>query len=138
MIHEELTSKILEACFEVSNELGVGFLESVYEKALLVALRQKGFEVESQVSLKVTFRGFTVGDFFADIVVGGKILIELKAVDSLSKQHYAQVLNYLKATGIEVGLIVNFGNPRLEYRRFDNRFDQTPGVDDALRELLGK
>lgn len=138
MIYEELTSKILEACFEVSNELGVGFLESVYEKALLVALRQKGFEVESQVSLKVTFRGFTVGDFFADVVVGGKILIELKAVDSLSKQHYAQVLNYLKATGIEVGLIVNFGNPRLEYRRFENRFNQTPSMDDALRELLGE
>ena len=138
MIYEELTSEILEACFEVSNELGVGFLESVYEKALLVALRQKGFEVESQVSLKVTFRGFTVGDFFADVVVGGKILIELKAVDSLSKQHYAQVLNYLKATGIEVGLIVNFGNPRLEYRRFENRFNQTPSMDDALRELLGE
>ena len=138
MIYEELTSKILEACFEVSNELGVGFLESVYEKALLVALRQKGFEVESQVSLKVTFRGFTFGDFFADVVVGGKILIELKAVDSLSKQHYAQVLNYLKATGIEVGLIVNFGNPRLEYRRFENRFNQTPSMDDALRELLGE
>lgn len=103
-----------------------------------MALRQKDFEVESQVSLKVTFRGFTVGDFFADIVVDGKILIELKAVDSFSKQHYAQILNYLKATGIEVGLIVNFGNPRLEYRRFENRFNQNRSMDDALRELLGE
>lgn len=116
----------MEACFEVSNELGVGFLESVYEKSLVVALRQKNFDVESQVSLKVTFRGFTVGDFFADIIVDKKILIELKAVDHLSKEHFAQVLNYLKATGIEVGLIVNFGNTRLEYRKFEKPFRPNP------------
>lgn len=85
MIHEELTSKIHEACFEVSNELGVGYIESVYEKALQVALIQKGFSLERQIPLKVDFRGVTVGDFAADMVVEGKVLLELKAVDTFSK-----------------------------------------------------
>lgn len=122
MIYEELSKRILECCFEVSNELGVGFIESVYEKSLMVALRQKGINVQTQVPLKVTFRGFVVGDFYPDMIVEDKIIIELKAVDSLAKVHYAQLLNYLKATGKKVGLAVNFGNPRLEYRRFENRF----------------
>ena len=122
MIQQELTGKILEACFEVSNELGAGFLESVYEKALLVALRQKDLNVESQVKLQVMFRGIVVGDYFADILVENKILIELKAVNALTKEHFAQILNYLKATNLEVGLIINFGNSKLEYRRFDNKF----------------
>ncbi|HEX8566991.1 MAG TPA: GxxExxY protein [Pyrinomonadaceae bacterium] len=121
MIHQELTGKILEACFEVSNELGAGFLESVYEKALLVALRQKNLNVESQVKLQVMFRGIVVGDYFADILVENKILLELKAVNALTKEHFAQNLNYLKATNLEVGLIINFGNSKLEYRRFDNK-----------------
>lgn len=122
MNHQDLTSKILEGCFEVSNELGVGFLESVYEKALLVALRQKGLKAESQVALEVRFRGAIVGQFYADILVENKILIELKAVNGLAKEHFAQIINYLKATKIEVGLIINFGNSKLEYRRFDNKF----------------
>jgi GxxExxY protein len=122
MIQQELTGKILEACFEVSNELGAGFLESVYEKALLVALRQKDLNVESQVKLQVMFRGIVVGDYFADILVENKILLELKAVNALTKEHFAQILNYLKATNLEVGLIINFGNSKLEYRRFDNKF----------------
>jgi GxxExxY protein len=122
MVHQELTGKILEACFEVSNELGAGFLESVYEKALLVALRQKDLNVESQVKLQVMFRGIVVGDYFADILVENKILLELKAVNALTKEHFAQILNYLKATNLEVGLIINFGNSKLEYRRFDNKF----------------
>ena len=122
MIHQELTGKILEACFEVSNELGAGFLESVYEKALLVVLRQKDLNVESQVKLQVMFRGIVVGDYFADILVENKILLELKAVNALTKEHFAQILNYLKATNLEVGLIINFGNSKLEYRRFDNKF----------------
>jgi GxxExxY protein len=115
--HEELTDKALGACFEVAHELGAGFLESVYEKALMVALRQKELHVEAQVPLKVTFRGVIVGEFFADILVENKLLIELKSVSALRPEHQAQVINYLKATNIEVGLLVNFGNPRLDYRR---------------------
>jgi len=136
MIYEELTAKILEASFEVSNELGVGYIESVYEKALQVALLQKGFSVERQVPLKVDFRGVTIGDFAADMVVEEKVLLELKAVDNLSNQHFAQLLNYLKTTGIEVGMAINFGNPKLQYRRFENRFRQKTDMHEAMRDLL--
>jgi len=117
MIHEKLTEKILEACFEVSNELGAGFLESVYEKALLIVLKEKGLKAENQAPLSVKFRGKSVGDFFADILVEGAVILELKAVSKLSPEHSAQLINYLKATGIGVGLLINFGNPKLEYRR---------------------
>jgi GxxExxY protein len=122
MIHEELTEKILKACFEVSNELGCGFLESVYEKALLIALAEADLKAQSQTPLKVMFRGQTVGEFFPDILVEDTVLLELKAVKTLMPEHLAQVMNYLKATGLEVGFLINFGNPKLEYRRFGNRF----------------
>ena len=135
MIHEELTGKILEACFEVSNELGVGYIESVYEKTLQVALLQKGFRVERQLPLKVSFRGVMVGDFAADMVVDGNVLLELKAVDAFSNRHFAQLLNYLKATGIEVGMVINFGTPKIQYRRFDNRFGREKSMDEAMRDL---
>ena len=135
MIYEELTSKILEACFDVSNTLGVGYLESVYENALFVALIQKEIKVERQVSLKVKFRDVIVGDFKADMIVEGKVLLELKAVDTLAKEHYAQLLNYLKTTGIEVGLVINFGNPRLQYRRFENRFSKGIEIADSFKEV---
>src|SRR5213595_1113028 len=115
MLHAELTGKILEACFEVSNELGVGFIESVYEKALQVVLLQKGMAVERQIPLNVSFRGVTVGNFSVDMIVEGKVLLELKAVDTFSSGHFAQLLNYLKATGIEVGMAINFGTPKIEY-----------------------
>ena len=121
MIHEELTEKILKACFEVSNELGNGFLESVYEKALVIVLTAMGLKVQTKVPLKVMFRGQIVGEFFPDIIVEDMVIIELKAVKALAPEHLAQVMNYLKATGIEVGLLVNFGSTRLEYRRFGNK-----------------
>ncbi len=118
LLYEELTGKIIEACFEVSNELGAGFIESVYENALLIALKQKNLKAERQVQIDVSFRGENVGQFYADILVEDKVMLELKAVSMLSPEHKAQLINYLKATGIEVGLLVNFGNPKLEYRRF--------------------
>ncbi len=117
MKHEELTRTILECCFEVSNELGAGFLESVYEKALVVALSHKGMEVIAQTPLKVKFRNVIVGDFYAYLIVNGKVLIELKTVNGILPEHKAQVINYLNATGIEVGLLVNFARPKLEYYR---------------------
>ena len=119
----------MEACFEVSRELGVGFVEPVYEKSLMVALNQKGLKVENQVPLKVSFRGIIVGEFKADLLVEDKVLIELKAVSSFANEHFAQILNYLKATEIEVGLIINFGNSKLEYRRFNNRFLEGKNLD---------
>ncbi|MDW8241532.1 MAG: GxxExxY protein, partial [Acidobacteriota bacterium] len=114
---KELTEKIIAACIEVSNELGSGFLESVYERALLIALAEKGLTAQAQVPLQVVFRGHVVGEFYADILVERRVVIELKAAKALTSEHEAQLLNYLKATGIKVGLLVNFGKPRLEWRR---------------------
>ncbi|HEX9114735.1 MAG TPA: GxxExxY protein [Anaerolineae bacterium] len=115
--YESLTGQILAACFEVSRELGAGFLESVYQNALVVALTQNGLNVCAQAPLRVLFRGAVVGDFYADLLVEDRVVVELKAVSALAPEHQAQLINYLKATGIEVGLLVNFGRPRLEYRR---------------------
>ena len=117
MIDDKTTSAILEACSEVSNELGAGFLESVYEKSLFVALTQRGLAVRAQVPLKVRFRNVIVGDFFADLLVTESVLIEIKAVSRILAEHKAQVINYLKATGIPTGLLVNFGTHRIEYYR---------------------
>jgi len=118
MLYEDLTAKALEACFEVVKELGAGFLESVYEKALLIAIQQKGLSAKAQFPLSVKFRGHVVGEFYADVLLEDKVIIELKAVRALTPEHHAQLINYLNATGIDVGLLVNFGNPKLEFRRF--------------------
>lgn len=117
LLYEELTGKILAASFDVMNELGAGFLESVYEKALAIALCERGMSIKVQHPLMVSFREKSVGEFWADMLVEDKVLIELKAVKTLMPEHQAQLINYLKATRIPVGLLINFGNPKLEYRR---------------------
>ncbi|OGW62451.1 MAG: GxxExxY protein [Nitrospirae bacterium RBG_16_64_22] len=116
--HEEITKTIIGCAFEVINELGAGFLESVYEKALLLALRQEGLSATAQHPVKVMFRNECVGDFYADIFVEGKVIVELKAVKAIASEHQAQIINYLNATDIEVGLLINFGTQKLEYKRF--------------------
>ena len=118
LLHGGLTRKIIGCALEVINELGSGFLESVYEKALTVALSDAGVSHEMQKPIAVRFRGRPVGDFIADILVEDKVIVELKAVKALTREHKAQIINYLNATGIEVGLIINFGKPRLEFKRF--------------------
>jgi len=115
--HTEITETVIGCAFEVIKELGPGFLESVYEKALLLALRQKGLSALAQYPLKVLFRGESVGEFFADLLVEEKILLELKAVKALLPEHQAQLINYLHASGFEVGLLINFGNSKLEIKR---------------------
>jgi len=117
LLEKELTEKIIGSCFEVSNELGNGFLESVYRKALLIALRQLGLKADEEVPLKVSFRNQIVGDFYADILVDDRLVIELKAVKTLTAEHEAQLMNYLKATGIKVGLLINFGKTKVEWKR---------------------
>ena len=124
MQDHDLTEKILAACFEVINELGAGFLESVYEKALLVVLQENGLSAVSQSPIPVRFRNQTVGEFFADILVENRVLVELKATKSIAPEHLSQVINYLKATGLKTGLLINFGNQKLEYRRLNNRFEK--------------
>jgi GxxExxY protein len=119
--HADITEKVLGCCFEVIKELGAGFVESVYEKALLVALGDKGARAEAQVPLRVLFRGHCVGEFLADIVVEDAVIVELKAVKTLAPEHQAQLINYLNASGKTVGLLVNFGNARLEYKRLYGR-----------------
>jgi GxxExxY protein len=120
--HTEITEAVIGCAFEVIKELGSGFLESVYEKALLLALNQKGLSAVAQQPLRVSFRGESVGEFFADLLVEEKVLIELKAVKALSSEHQAQLINYLHASGIEVGLLLNFGNSKLEIKRcFKNK-----------------
>jgi len=116
--HQEITRAVIGCAFEVINELGAGFLESVYERAMLIALRQKGLSATVQHPVRVMFRNECVGDFYADIFVEEKVIVELKAVKAIAPEHQAQIINYLNATGIEVGLLINFGNPKLEYKRF--------------------
>jgi GxxExxY protein len=123
MQHEELTGQILKAAFAVSNELGAGFLESVYRNALRVACMESGLQVEAEKPLDVWFRGKLVGGFFADLVIADLVIIELKAARTIAPEHEAQLLNYLKATRKPVGLLLNFGTPKLEYRRYENRFE---------------
>jgi GxxExxY protein len=127
--HEDITSAVIGCSIEVINELGAGFLESVYEKAMVVALRQKGVSASAQHPVHVMFRGHWVGEFYADILVEGKVVVELKAVKAILPEHKAQLINYLKATGIEVGLLINFGNPKLQYRRCTRFTDYEQAVD---------
>jgi GxxExxY protein len=119
--HQELTGQIIRVFLDVYNELGAGFLESVYIEALGLALNEAGLTVEREMPLAVSFRGRIVGQFRADLVVGGAVLVEAKACPALHPAHNAQVLNYLRATVLEVGLLINFG-PRPSIKRlvFDN------------------
>jgi GxxExxY protein len=114
----ELTYKINGAIFEVNKILGVGFLEKIYENALMIELQDRGLKAANQVPISVKYKNKEVGEYFADIVVEDEVILELKAVESLEKIHEAQLLNYLKATDYKVGLLVNFTHPKAVIRRF--------------------
>jgi len=116
LIHRNLTETIIKAFYQVYNTLGYGFLEKVYENALAIELDSMGLRVNQQQPIKVRYKGKLVGDYFADMVVEGKVILELKAADAICERHETQLLNYLKATEIEVGLLLNFG-PKAEFRR---------------------
>jgi GxxExxY protein len=137
--HAELTARIIGIFYDVYNELGYGFLESVYQEALVVALSEAGFTVDRQVPLPVWFRGRKVGDFRADLLIEGKVLLELKSARALEPCHEAQLLHYLKSTEVKIGLLLNFG-ARPQFRRllFDNerkkiRANPCESVAEALR-----
>ncbi|MFC1829076.1 GxxExxY protein [Thermodesulfobacteriota bacterium] len=114
----DITYKINGAIFDVNKVLGSGFLEKVYENALLIELKNQGLKTESQVPLKVLYKENIVGEYFADIVVEDQVIIELKAIEQLQAIHEAQLLNYLKATEYKIGLLVNFTHPKAEIKRF--------------------
>ena len=117
-MQDDLTYKINGAIFEVSRVLGPGFLEKVYENALSHELNSRGLKAETQVPMTVSYKDKVVGEYFADIIVEGKIILEIKAVERISKIHEAQILNYLKATGYKLGLLINFTHPKAEIKRF--------------------
>jgi GxxExxY protein len=113
----DITYAINGAIFEVNNTLGPGFLEKVYENALIVELKIRGLKAKSQAPIKVTYKDETVGEYFADIIVEDKVIIEIKTVEKLEKIHEAQLLNYLRATELHVGLLVNFKNQKADIKR---------------------
>jgi GxxExxY protein len=117
MDHKELTEKIIGCAYKVYNEMGFGFLESVYEKCLLIELKKAGLQAEEQAPIHVFYDGENVGEFFADIVVEGKVILELKSVRRVIRAHEVQLVNYLKATRTPVGLILNFGEEKVEVKR---------------------
>jgi len=116
LLHKDLSEKIIKCFYTVYNELGYGFLEKVYENALCIELTRNGINFEAQKSIKVYYKNEIVGDYIADIILDNKIIIEVKAVSVLNKAHEVQIVNYLKATGIKVGLLVNFGE-KLDFKR---------------------
>ena len=116
LLHGKTTSLLLQAFFDVYNKLGYGFLERVYANSMAIAARKLGLRIEQQVPIRVHFDGVLVGEYAADIVADEKVIVELKAARALGEEHEAQLLNYLKATPYEVGLLLNFG-PKPEYRR---------------------
>ncbi len=113
----QLSNKIIGCAYTVSNTLGVGFLEKVYENALVIELRKSNLQVEQQFPIQVTYDGEPVGEYFADLVVENEILIELKTVNAISELHQAQCINYLKATGYRICLLLNFARPKIEVKR---------------------
>lgn len=117
IIYKDLSYKIIELALEVHNELGCGFLEKVYENALMILFDREGIPAKQQAPADVYFQNKVVGQYFADILVDNKLILELKVVDAIANVHKAQVLNYLRATGIKLGLILNFAKPRFEYKR---------------------
>jgi len=119
--HSKLTREIIAAFYSVYNTLGIGFLETVYEHALAIELRRRGFKAVQQMPIRVRYAGEVVGEYYADLVVDDAVIVEIKAAKSLAVEHEAQLLNYLKATPYEVGLLLNFG-PKPEHKRraFEN------------------
>jgi len=126
MVKDKTVSELVIKCaYEVSNRLGVGFLESVYESALCIELDRIGLEYQRQAPVEVAYRQQQIGYFVADLIVEGKLLVELKALAGFASQHTAQVMNYLKATDLQVGLLINFGTSKLGIKRLVWQYNET-------------
>lgn len=120
-MHKELTEKIIKIFYRVYNKLGYGFLEKVYENAMMIELAKEGIPAVAQSPIKVTYEGKIIGEYYADILFEDKVIVEIKAARNLVLDHEAQLLNYLKATNIEVGLLLNFGpKPEIKRKVYDN------------------
>lgn len=132
MDKEEITRKIIACAFQVHNSLGGGFLESVYRNALLIELSGAGLSVIKEKPISVFYQNHLVGSFYADIIVEDSVVLELKAIEALAKAHEVQLVNYLKATGYDLGLLINFGPLRVDVKRKTRVF--MPGLDRARRD----
>ena len=121
LLHKNITEEIIKTFYDVYNELGYGFLEKVYHNAMFIELKNKGFYVESQKQIKVYFRGKEVGEYYADLMIDESVIVELKAAEIIVEAFENQLINYLRGTNVEVGLLLNFG-PKPEFKRkvFDN------------------
>ena len=117
-----ITEKIIGCAYKVSNTLGCGFLEKVYEDALLIELKKTGLEELQQAPMEVVYDGQIVGEYFADILVERSVIVELKAVKDLDEIHFAQCINYLKGSNLKVCLLINFGKPKIEIKRIVNEY----------------
>lgn len=127
MKHGDVTERIIAAVYQVYNTLGWGFLEKVYEHALVIELRKRGVRADPQARIDVFYDGFLVGEYYADVLVEGCVVVELKAADGIAPEHEAQLLNYLKATDIDVGLLLNFGpKPQLRRKIFETARHPVP------------
>jgi len=131
LLYADVTEQIIKSYYHVYNTLGYGFLEKVYENALAATVRKRGFDVVQQMPVKVFFEGVLVGEYLADLVVNGCVIIDVKAADDIHAAHEAQIVNYLKATPIEVGLLLNFGQ-EAQFRRRLLTNDRKPSLPSAL------
>jgi GxxExxY protein len=122
---DDITKRVIGCAYAVSNTLGAGFVEKVYERALVVELRIAGLAIAQQHVMTVKYKGIVVGDYVADLVVANEVIVEIKAIKALDDVHTAQCMNYLKATGLRVALLLNFGKPRVELRRIVQGFEQS-------------
>lgn len=121
--HSDITNLIIKAYYKVYNQLGYGFLEKIYERAMMLELPKYGLKYENQKNIQVFYDGIEVGDYYADLIVNESVIVELKAVENLAPEHEVQLVNYLKATKIEVGLLLNFGpDPQFKRRVFSNSY----------------
>ena len=127
-MRETVSQRVIRCAIDVSNTLGVGFLEKVYENALCVELRKEGLKFQSQKPIVVNYKGVQIGEYIADIIVEDKLLLELKALAALCSSHDAQVMNYLKATNLSVGLLLNFGRPKLGIKRIVWQHNETEKI----------
>lgn len=121
MLHQEITDKILKAFYNVYNQLGYGFLEKIYENAMYIELIDMGLYCELQKPIKVNYKKNVIGDYYCDLIVNNTVIVELKAAKSIAEEHEAQLTNYLRATNVEVGLLLNFGKtPEFKRKLFTN------------------
>ena len=136
-LHNEITDKILKGFYEVYSVLGFGFLEKVYERAMVIELNKMGLACKSQYPINVIYKSESVGEYYADLFVMDKVIVELKAVEVLKKEHELQLINYLKATSIEVGLLINFGkNPEIRRKIYTNsRKNNAANISDDQESI---